>query len=180
MVETMKENNYFALLGLPCEFTLDEEALQQAYIRKQRQFHPDRVMRASPQERAAAMQMSVEVNMAYSTLKEPLLRAEYVLKLAGINESKPSQSLLMESMEAREELMEADSEEALMALEMRQRTALKGAFADFSTLYTAKELNHAAECAMRLRYLSKLLEEIRARQKLMAARKKANETPANT
>ncbi len=162
---------YFTLLELPRSFVLDEDALHRAYIQKQREFHPDRVAKASQEERAQAMQMSVEVNQAYHTLKHPLFRAEYLLKLAGAEEQKPSQMLLMESMGAREALMEATTTEALEVMKLSQQAILEGVYQDFAQSYAAHRLQDAAEAAMRIRYLQKLLEEIRARAKMLATDK---------
>lgn len=163
--------DYFTLLELPKAFALDEDALHRAYIQKQREFHPDRMGKASQEERARAMQMSVEVNQAYHTLKSPLLRAEYLLKLEGVAEQKPSQALLMESMEAREELMEAQTSEVLAGLEEKHRAELEEVYKAFASHYEARRMLDASEAAMRLRYLRKLLDEIRARGKMLAAKK---------
>lgn len=163
----MQSSDYFSLLGLPRAFALDEAALQRAYITKQREFHPDRVAKASPEVRAQAMQVSVEVNNAYHTLKSPLLRAEYLLKLSGVAEQKPSQALLMESLEAREALMEVQTPEEAHAMQERQKEVLAGSVAVFAAAYAAERLEEAAECAMRMRYLEKLLDEIHARGKML-------------
>lgn len=163
--------DYFTLLELPRGYRLDEGTLHRAYIQKQREYHPDRMARAPQEERMQAMQMSVEVNQAYNTLKSPLLRAEYVLKLAGAEEQKPSQALLMESMEAREELMEVETPEVLAALEIRHRAALDTLYDTFASQYEEGHLEAAAESTLRMRYLHKLLEEIRARGKMLAEKK---------
>lgn len=163
--------DYFALLELPRSFVLDEDALHRAYIQKQREFHPDRVAKAAQEERAQAMQMSVEVNQAYHTLKHPLFRAEYLLKLAGVEEQKPSQMLLMESMEAREALMEATTAKALDVMAESQHAALEAVYENFAQSYAANRMQDATEAAMRMRYLKKLLEEIRARAKMLAVEK---------
>lgn len=165
--------DYFALLELPKSFALDEEALHRAYIQKQREHHPDRLGKASQEERAASMQMSVEVNQAYHTLKNPLFRAEYLLKLAGVEEGRATQQLLMESMEAREALMEAETTEDVAGLDEMHRAELAEVYSAFAMHYEAGRMRDASEEAMRLRYLHKLLDEIRARGKMLAAKKEA-------
>lgn len=162
------QTDYFSLLGFPRCFALEEEALRRAYIRKQREFHPDRVAKASGGTRTHALQMSAEVNQAYHLLKSPLLRAEYLLMLAGVAERKPSQTLLMDSLEAREALMETHTPDALHAMQEEQQKRLAGATADFAAAFAAQRWDEAAESAMRMRYLEKLLEEIHARGKLLA------------
>ena len=76
--------NYFELLKIDAAFNLDAGALQQAYIRAQQQCHPDRMVGKSEAERAKAMQLTMDVNQAYETLKSPRRRAEHLLALQGI------------------------------------------------------------------------------------------------
>lgn len=101
--------NYFELLGLSPAFELDLSSLEAAYFTAQRQFHPDRFVGKPAVERAQAMQRSADINNAYETLKNPLKRAQYLLHLKGITVGtetggvKPTQAVLMEAMELREE-----------------------------------------------------------------------------
>lgn len=101
--------NYFELLALPIAFEISFAELEKNYFAAQRQYHPDRFVSKPSVEKQAAMQRSVDINQAYQTLKDPLTRARYLLKLQGIlvgtdNDTvKPSQALLMEVMEWREE-----------------------------------------------------------------------------
>src|SRR5690242_1322327 len=100
--------NYFVLLSLPQSFDLDLAALEAAYFAAQRQYHPDRFVSKSPEERAKAASLSADVNEAYKTLKHPLSRAKHLLALSGItvldeaNSAKPDQALLAEIMELQE------------------------------------------------------------------------------
>jgi molecular chaperone HscB len=67
-----------------------------------------------------AQQQSSLANKAYSTLKEPLSRANYMLELLGApiheTESLNEPELLMEVMEARELLEEAQTEDEVQDL----------------------------------------------------------------
>jgi DnaJ-domain-containing protein 1 len=45
--------------------------------------HPDRHAHLPETERRLSMQWATQVNEAYRTLKKPLLRAHYLLRLAG-------------------------------------------------------------------------------------------------
>lgn len=70
----------------------------------------------------AQLQSSV-INKAYHTLKDPLSRAQYLLKEQGIQvnegDSLSDPELLMEVMEFREELEEAQSEADIKPLKAR-------------------------------------------------------------
>lgn len=68
---------WFALLELPYAFDLDMDALETGYVRAQQVVHPDRC-RGVPQDLAS--RMSAHINKIYLHLKEPKLRAEYMLR----------------------------------------------------------------------------------------------------
>lgn len=75
---------------------------------------------------AKAAADSATINRAYETLLSPLKRAEYLLSLRGLEVKEEDKldddpELLMEIMEAQEEIQDAESrEEALAALEANQ------------------------------------------------------------
>ena len=103
--------NYFELFGLPVVFDLDENALHHKYLSLTRSVHPDIAGQASEAKRLNALAISSEMNHAYETLRDPVLRAEYLLSLAGEdpghdNRSAPPE-LLGEIMMFREEIEEA-------------------------------------------------------------------------
>ena len=75
--------NYFDLFGLKLEFHVDSAALLQCYRDIQKQVHPDKFADKSQQEQRVAAQATAFVNEAYQCLKNPLQRAEYLLKLSG-------------------------------------------------------------------------------------------------
>lgn len=165
--------DFFQLFGLERSFGLDEQALQSAYFRLQREHHPDRV---KPEDRTKALLKAGEINEGYKTLKSPLLRAEYLLSLIGItvgsekDSVKPSQELLIESMEMREALMEAEGADAVNALLQSAKAQQEQVIADFAVSYPSQP-EGAAQLAIRLRYLYKFAEEAEARKKLLTQRK---------
>ena len=75
--------DYFALFGLRRAYRIDAAQLDQAYHEMQGQVHPDRHAHLPETERRLSMQWATQVNEAYRTLKKPLLRAHYLLRLAG-------------------------------------------------------------------------------------------------
>jgi Fe-S protein assembly co-chaperone HscB len=109
--------NFFDWLGIETSFSLDESDLRKRYLAAQRESHPDRFIGKSDKERTVAVQRSMDMTLAYETLKSPLLRAQHLLDIHGFKVNteghdtiKPSPELLMEMMELREQLAEADSE----------------------------------------------------------------------
>ena len=75
--------NHFDRLGLPRRFSLDPAALEREYLARSRAVHPDYHQLASSAEQAASVEVSAAINEAYTTLKDPFKRAEYLLKLEG-------------------------------------------------------------------------------------------------
>lgn len=161
--------DYFALLGFPRAFDINEKAVHQAYLAAQHTAHPDR--QTDPSARMAALQASADLNQAYRILKDPLQRAEHLLALEGItvgsekDSVRPSSVLLMESMDMRERLMEADNAADVAALEAEARQSREATRESFSRHYTAGQYQAAAQEAIRWRFLEKFLEEVRVRNK---------------
>ena len=78
------EVNYFEVFALPRKLRLDTAALEREFYRLSRRLHPDVYARASQQEQEWSLANSSFLNDAYRTLKDPVKRTEYLLKLEGI------------------------------------------------------------------------------------------------
>ena len=143
-------SDHFALFGFAPAFALDEKALQQKYLALQREFHPDR---AVPENKLAMLQKSADINEAYRVLKNPVERAEYLL---GDTKEKPSQELLMEAMEQREELAEAKTSAAIDALKKANQDAIAACMQAL-----AKTID--VQTVLRFKYLTKFAEELRVK-----------------
>lgn len=169
--------DFFALLELEKSFSIDEAALQRAYISKQREYHPDRQAGKTATERQKAALFSIDVNSAYHTLKNPVSRAQHLLSLEGVNVNsekdtyKPDMSLLMETMEMRETLENAQQPDEFDHLRENAEKRFEESSHTFSKAYENGDLNTASSAAMRMRYLEKFLDEVRIHrsQKLKAA-----------
>ena len=75
--------NYFELLGVDAKFAIDLKVVSEKYLELQRKSHPDKFANVSAAEQRLSVQFSSYINTAHETLKSPLLRAEYLLELAG-------------------------------------------------------------------------------------------------
>ena len=76
--------NYFEFFTLPRKLTLDVVALEKQFYAMSRKLHPDRFASKTVAEQEAALAQSSLLNDAYRTLKEPILRTQYLLKLEGV------------------------------------------------------------------------------------------------
>lgn len=144
--------NFFDFFFLHPDYAIDPHALESAYFKAQRQFHPDRFVNKSPEEKLAALQKSMDINAAYETLKNPLKRAQYLLFLQGIivgtdkDSIKPSPDLLMEIMELRENPI---PQEKIKELVKNSQNLI----ADY---YKNSKLSEMAQEVLRLGYLMRM------------------------
>jgi molecular chaperone HscB len=76
--------NYFEFFDLPRKLTLDVVALEKQFYTMSRKLHPDRFASKPLAEQEAALAQSSLLNDAYRTLKDPILRTQYLLKLEGV------------------------------------------------------------------------------------------------
>ena len=79
--------DYFAFFNLPKKLNLDEAELEKSFYALSRRLHPDYFMSASDAERQASMERSSMLNDAHRTLRNPITRAGYLLRLLGYKEA---------------------------------------------------------------------------------------------
>jgi molecular chaperone HscB len=102
--------DYFELFDLERKLSLDARDLEQRFYTLSRKLHPDRFVNATPAERERSLESSALLNDAYRTLRDPIARAGYLLKLEGIEAGEASQAppeLLEEVFELNEALEQA-------------------------------------------------------------------------
>jgi molecular chaperone HscB len=165
----------FAILGLDPRFDLDASLLEERHRELSRVLHPDKHAGASGSERRMSLSRAIEVNEAFRILKDPIRRAEKLFEQSGIptgeaSQSKASPALLMEMMEAREELADAARAKKLdkvvaLGAAMQERQAklvarlardLAAAGADRASLLEAEKV------LGELRYAKRYLDEVAA------------------
>jgi len=76
--------DYFEVFGLPRLLGIDTAALEKDFYAQSRKLHPDRFASKSSEEQQEALRRSSLLNDAYRTLKDPVLRTQYLLKLKGV------------------------------------------------------------------------------------------------
>jgi molecular chaperone HscB len=76
--------DYFTLFGLPRKLRIDMTTLERTFYRLSRKLHPDLYAQAGPQEQQWSLDQTSLLNDAYRTLKEPIARTEYLLRLEGV------------------------------------------------------------------------------------------------
>jgi molecular chaperone HscB len=76
-------SDYFEFFGLEPRLTIDTADLQKRFYALSRQWHPDRFTLKPPSEQQVALEATAILNDGFRVLKDPVLRAEYVLKNNG-------------------------------------------------------------------------------------------------
>ncbi|HZR85036.1 MAG TPA: DnaJ domain-containing protein [Candidatus Binatia bacterium] len=105
--------DYFAVLGLPPDPAVDEEALAARYYDLSRRLHPDRHQTADAREQVESVRATAVLNAAYQTLRDLESRGRYWLRRSGEelgrdnNRVPPELAELV--FEAQEKLAEATS-----------------------------------------------------------------------
>ncbi len=161
--------DFFALFGLPVSFDVDAAQLEQRYLKLQKQFHPDRFSDKPAQDQRLAMQYIADINQAYSSLKDPLLRAQHLLALAGVDASQETSitrdvEFLMEQMSLREALADvreaSDPFAALSELEQQAGENYSALQKEFAASYDRKAHEDALGSLAKMQFFSKLHAEI--------------------
>ena len=161
--------NYFELFGLTAQFELDRHALAETYRALQMQFHPDKFAAHPERERLQAVQGAARINDAYTTLKQPLNRAEYLLSLQGVELNAEQQTLkdplfLMQQMEWREQLEELpaanDVFAAMQTFEQELQQATRAYYAELTQQLADADWQVAADTVRKLKFMTKLHAEL--------------------
>ena len=161
-------SQYFNLFQLEPSFNIDTEALEQSYRALAARFHPDKFASASAFEQKQAVMMSSTINDAYRTLKNPIDRAAYLLKSQNIDADAPehtsfSPEFLMQQMEWRETLMDAQMEQnhdAIRALDQEIQKVQSNLYQDLQQAFEQQDYESAAQWVRHGRFLNKLRNEI--------------------
>ena len=164
--------DFFALLGLPRKFALDEAALAEKIRELQAAAHPDRFAGAGAAQIRVAAQMSARVNEAAETLRRPLSRAAYLLALRGAaafdetNTAMPSDFLVrqLEWREAADEAREAGDRAALESLRAQAEAEREALAAEAARLLDqdqgqggSGDLEAACDAVRKWKYLEKFI-----------------------
>jgi molecular chaperone HscB len=161
--------NHFELFALPVSYDLDTQALDRAYRDLLREVHPDRFAGTSDAEKRLAAQWATRANEGYQTLKSPLKRGRYFLRINGIDTEEESNTampvdFLLQQMEWREAVVDAKSardEARLDALAVQRLNEERTMFEQLrQQLSAGATLCDARLTVRKLRFLEKLGEEI--------------------
>jgi molecular chaperone HscB len=89
--------DYFAFFGLPYKLNLDTAQLERDFYALSRKLHPDINARNIASEQEWSLEKTSQLNDAYRTLKDPVSRTEYLLRLQGVQLEQQSKAATEEA-----------------------------------------------------------------------------------
>ncbi|RBQ74312.1 hypothetical protein FVER14953_01154 [Fusarium verticillioides] len=144
-------------------FPIDTRALRREFLRLQARAHPDM---HPAQDKARAEAMSARINEAYKTLSNPLLRAQYLLSLRGVDLANDETlkveepELLMLVLEAREEIEDVAHEEDLDEPRAANDARIAESEQVLERAFQHDDIEAAKHEAVRLRYWVNIKESL--------------------
>jgi molecular chaperone HscB len=114
--------DYFTFFGLPRKLNLDSALLEREFYELSRKLHPDLCARADKQEQEWSLEQSSLLNDSYRTLKDPIKRTEYMLRLEGVEleeQSKTATEKARATGEIKKQVVPPDLLEEVFELNMQ-------------------------------------------------------------
>lgn len=149
-------------------FAVDVRALRREFLQLQASAHPDRHAQA---DKARAQALSARINEAYKTLQSPLLRAQYLLAQRGHDVGGDETAkvedpeLLMEVLEAREEIEAAETEEEIAEMKRVNDGKVEASVRLLEEAFERDDVEVAKTECVKLRYWVNILESLNAWEK---------------
>ncbi|KAI3331957.1 Co-chaperone Hsc20 [Xylariaceae sp. AK1471] len=144
-------------------FAIEVRALRREFLRLQGGAHPD----LHPSHmKARAQATSARINEAFKTLENPLLRAQYILSLRGLDVANDETAkvedpeLLMLVLETREYIEEAEEEGDLESLKVENEERIAECEDRLEELFAKDDLEAAKREVVKLRYWVNVRESI--------------------
>lgn len=160
-IQPPKQVNEFRLLGISEKFDLDLEELEDAYLKLQQIYHPDKYSQLSEKEIKYSTLLSSMINEAYQKLNSSISRASVLLQLNGINSHSEDSSfndsqVLEEIMEIQNEFLEAEDTEQKKISIQKLNSRITKTINDLSRSFKKKEYEIAKKLNIKLSYFEKI------------------------
>ena len=170
--------DHFELMGLPRSFEIDSEKLEDLYQNLSLEMHPDFYGTSTKEKKILSEKSSVMLNAAYSTLREPVSRARYLMSLltCGVSLKKDDlpEDFLQEMFslqESLDEMLESCDQSALCKMNedlLKRSNLIQSNFASlFKKLEISPENTETLQQLQKQlnteRYLRRLLDRINSK-----------------
>lgn len=114
--------DYFTFFGLPRKLNVDLVRLEREFYELSRKLHPDLYARAESREQEWSLEQSSLLNDGYRTLKDPIKRTAYLLRLEGVEleeQSKTATEKARAAGEIKKQVVPPDLLEEVFELNMQ-------------------------------------------------------------
>jgi len=114
--------DYFTFFNFPRKLNVDVSVLEREFYDLSRKLHPDLYARADKREQEWSLEQSSLLNDAYRTLKDPILRTQYLLRLEGVEleeQSKAATEKARATGEVKKQVVPPDLLEEVFELNMQ-------------------------------------------------------------
>jgi len=151
--------NYFKIFSINEEFEINLDLLEEKYHNFQKNFHPDIAGIEKIEE-------SILINEGYNILKNPISRASHILLIHGVNieddveAPKLDKEIIAEIITIRENIAYANHEEKSSIIN-KIKTDKKTIISRISIDIFHKKYDNAAQELMKLKYLDKILKDLK-------------------
>ncbi len=167
--------DYYEFFGFEHQLSLDVEELDRRFYSLSRRLHPDLFFRAMPREQQFSLEATAILNDAYRTLRDPVARAEYLLKELGEDPAQPRRQdappeLLEEVFELNELLEESrgtghrpvlqEAHKKFLGLRAEADRELEGLFGQYDRTADRALLPGIRSLLSRRRYIHNLIEQL--------------------
>jgi len=161
--------NYFQLYGLEPSFEVDNNLLRDKQQKLQSEYHPDRFVNSSDQDRRLSVQQASWVNEAYQTLVDPVKRARYLLTLNGLElndetETTSDMPFLMEQLDLREQLDDCPNQPDPLAacdeIESKLQFRANQLADEFVENFEAGKLEIARMVSRKMQFIHRIQEQL--------------------
>jgi len=143
-----KEMDFFEVLGFPVSFEIKSAELELRYQDLSLELHPDFYGSASEEEKLLSETATTILNSAYKTLREPTLRADYILHLLAEKQKLDERSLpegflakMFFLQETLDELLDSGNAVKLSGMRKDLQKKKRDIEADFAPLFRKYEDN---------------------------------------
>ena len=114
--------DHFAFFGLPRKLNLDLAGLERTFYELSRKLHPDLYGTANAREQQWSLEQTSKLNDACRTLKDPIGRTQYLLRLEGVEleeQSKVATEKARSAGEMKQQIVPPDLLEDVFELNMQ-------------------------------------------------------------
>ena len=155
--------NAFKLFNIPCAITLEEKALEEAYLALQIKVHPDKFMQKEEQEKRYAQEYASVLNQAYSILSSEETRALHFLEVQGLTSDelkkyKVPASIISQQFELQERL---ENGESIHEIQAEITASIHACVESLIHAINQELLEEACQKAVELRFLKNFEKSIR-------------------